>query len=129
MIKESWAKGGRRREIAVRTDGQRQVLREARQLAGSGAMIAPGRNYRMQRDAYEAGVPGGRVRQDARPTARVCSAPVRGDDGVAVPGAWRSLRGRTLRGSEREADRRARLAVSEELGHGRIEVAAQYLGS
>jgi len=128
VIKESWAKGGRRREIAVWTDGQRQVLREARQLAGSGALIGPGRNYRMQRDVYVAACRA--VGFDKMHGLRHAYAQRRYE---AMTG-WRcpALGGpgqRSLRGEDREVDRRARQAIAEELGHGRIEVAAQYLGS
>ena len=34
-------------------DGQRRLLDEARRLAGGGALIPPGRNYRQQLGVYE----------------------------------------------------------------------------
>ena len=40
-VKASTAKGGRFREVPVRTDPQRRLLDAARRLAGGGAMIPP----------------------------------------------------------------------------------------
>ena len=34
VLKDSWTKGGKAREIPIRTDAQRQVLDRARQVAG-----------------------------------------------------------------------------------------------
>ena len=52
-VKASTAKGGRSREVPVRTDVQRNLLDEARRLAGGGALIPPERNYAEQRKVYE----------------------------------------------------------------------------
>ena len=53
VVKGSTAKGGRSREVPVLGDGQRRVLDEARELAGGGALIPPGRNYAEQKKIYE----------------------------------------------------------------------------
>ncbi len=53
VLKASTTKGGRAREIPIWNDGQRQVLDEARRLAGGGGMIPRGRNYVAQRKVYE----------------------------------------------------------------------------
>jgi hypothetical protein len=47
-LKPSWTKGGRAREIPIRTPAQRQLLDEARALARRGSLVAPG--YRTYRD-------------------------------------------------------------------------------
>ena len=39
ILKSSWTKGGLSREIPIRTEAQRQVLREAHALAGKGSLI------------------------------------------------------------------------------------------
>src|SRR5471030_296303 len=39
LLKSSWAKGGREREIPIRNEEQRQVLNEAKQFAGRGSLI------------------------------------------------------------------------------------------
>ncbi len=53
LVKASTAKGGRPREVPVRTEAQRRLLDEARRLADGGALIPPGRNYAEQRRVYE----------------------------------------------------------------------------
>jgi hypothetical protein len=52
-LQASWTKGGRAREILIRTDEQRQVLREAQQLAGAGSLIPASRSYVQQLRLYE----------------------------------------------------------------------------
>ena len=127
VLKASWCKGGRTRWIPVLTDAQRRLLDEARQLAGGGSLIPSDRSYRRQLRIYErevrnAGMArlhslrhGYAVRRYERLTG--WKAPVRG-------GPAR----RHLKGGDREADARARLMVSRELGHGRISATAQYVG-
>ncbi|MCY3812230.1 MAG: integrase domain-containing protein, partial [Gammaproteobacteria bacterium] len=53
VLKASWTKGGRSREIPVMEEPQRRVLAEARSLAGGGAMIPGHRNYAQQLEVYE----------------------------------------------------------------------------
>ena len=53
LLKASWTKGGRPREIPVLHDEQRRVLDEARALAGGGAMIPGHRNYKQQLEVCE----------------------------------------------------------------------------
>jgi hypothetical protein len=52
-LKDSWTKGGKAREIPIRTDAQREVLHRAHQLAGRGSLIPPNRNYVQQLRVYE----------------------------------------------------------------------------
>ena len=54
VLKESWTKGGKAREIPVRTDAQRVVLDRAQRLAGTGSLIPSAKNYRQQLRVYEA---------------------------------------------------------------------------
>ena len=127
LLKASWCKGGRTRWIPVLTDRQRQVLDEARRLVGSGSLIPPDRSYRRQLRIYEREVAaagmarmhglrhGYAIRRYEHLTG--WKAPVRG-------GPSR----RDLEDRDREADRRARLMISRELGHGRESVTAQYVG-
>ncbi len=108
VLKAPWCKGGRTRWIPVLTDAQRQVLDEARRLAGSGSLIPSDRSYRRQlriyeREAGNAGMArlhslrhGYAVRRYERLTG--WKAPVRG-------GPPR----RHLKGGDRETDERARL--------------------
>ena len=53
VLKASWTKGGRSREIPVLKESQRRLLDEARAFAGGGAMIPGHRNYKQQLEVYE----------------------------------------------------------------------------
>ena len=128
MLKASWTKGGRAREIPVRNARQREALAAARRLAKGGSLIPPGRSYRQQMKTYErrtaaAGLDaphglrhGYAQRRYVELTGRKC------------PAAG-GLRVRDLGAAERAADRRARLTIARELGHGRQAVVAVYVGS
>ncbi|MFV1849148.1 MAG: phage integrase N-terminal domain-containing protein [Thalassospira sp.] len=127
-LKETWTKGGKARDVPVVNAQQRTVLDEARLLAGRGSLIAPDRTYVQQLRIYEANTSAvGLSRmhglrhayaQDRYQTLTGWSCP-------AVGGPRR----RTLAGPMVDEDRQARLQISRELGHERLEVVAVYLGS
>jgi site-specific recombinase XerC len=127
-LKASWTKGGRARTVPIRTDAQRQLLEEVRALAKGGALIPPERNYVEQLHRYERQLRtadlhklhGLRHAYAQRRYAELTGwqAPVAGG-----PAA------KSLSDEQRALDRGARLTVSRELGHARIEVSAVYLGS
>ena len=128
VLKASTTKGGRAREIPIWNDAQRLVLDEARRLVGGGAMIAPGRNYAAQRKTYEkqteaAGLAGMHGLRHAFAQDRYEHL-----TGWKPPAAGGPRR-KSLSPAMRRMDTSARLAVAAELGHGRMDVAAQYLGS
>src|SRR3569833_461255 len=52
-LKPSWTKGGRTRDIPILTERQRDVLQQAHQLAGKGALIPYHRKYIEQLRIYE----------------------------------------------------------------------------
>jgi site-specific recombinase XerC len=53
VLKDTWTKGGKAREVPVRTELQREVLVRAHRLAGLGSLIPRERNYRQQLRTYE----------------------------------------------------------------------------
>jgi hypothetical protein len=53
QLKSTWCKGGKAREIPVRTEAQREVVNRARLLAGKGFLIPPQRLYVEQMCIYE----------------------------------------------------------------------------
>ena len=128
MLKPSWRKGGKGREIPVLDAGQRRVLDDARRLASVGALIPPGRDYRVQRRLYEqqtseAGLNRMHGLRHAYAQRRYeelvgWKAPVNG-------GPSR----RTLTGPLRDADWQARLRIARELGHERGDVVSVYIGN
>ena len=127
-LKGSTTKGGRPREVPVLRDSQRKLLDEARRLAGTGALIAPERNYKQQLKVYEsrtraAGLyrmHGLRHGYAARRYEELTGwkAPVAGGP-----------RQQSLTGARRRIDTEARQTIAAELGHGRRHVSAIYIGA
>jgi site-specific recombinase XerC len=126
-LKPSWTKGGRARTVPITNDEQRRLLEEVKTLARGGALIPPHLNYVKQLHRYEkrtakAGLSqlhglrhGYAQRRYFELTERVC--PVAG-----------GLSSKDLNTAQRALDQEARKAISSELGHARVEIAAVYLG-
>ena len=127
LVKASTAKGGRSREVPVRTDAQRRLLDEARRLAGGGALIPPERNYAEQKRVYENQTRAAGL--DRNHGLRHAYALDRYEDltGWKAPAAGGPAR-RELAEEKRRIDAAARLRISRELGHGRLEIVRQYCG-
>jgi hypothetical protein len=53
VLKDTWTKGGKAREIPLRTAEQREVLDRAHHLAGRGSLIPATRTYIQQLRVYE----------------------------------------------------------------------------
>jgi hypothetical protein len=126
-LRASWCKGGRPREIPIRTPEQRELLNECHELAGSGSLIPPERTYVQQRRVYErhaarAGLSGLHGLRHAYAQARYQEL-----TGFAPP-ACRGPSSRQLSPAQRQRDHQARLQVSHELGHEREQITATYLG-
>ena len=127
-LKGATTKGGRPREVPVLADGQRNLLDEARELAGGGALIPPGRNYVEQKRVYEdetraAGFDRMHGLRHAYALDRYEAL-----TGWKAPAAGGPASG-TLTGARRRTDRAARLTVATELGHSRREISRTYLGA
>lgn len=130
-LKPSWTKGGRPRDIPIRNDAQRELLERVRKLAGNGSLIPKGRSYVVQKNLYEretraAGISGGDRKAHG---LRHGYAQTRYFEltGWKSPHAGGPRRGELTR-QQREMDKTARLIISQEMGHGREEVTAIYLG-
>jgi hypothetical protein len=128
VLKDSWCKGGRPRQIPLRTMEQRQLVDQARVLAGGKSLVAAG--YRTYRDYLNhfryvcdrAGIHKVHGHRHLYAQTRYreltgCVCPARGG-----PTA------RKLTATEKAIDRHARLVISRELGHGREQITATYLG-
>ena len=126
-LKSSWTKGGRARTVPITNEGQRRLLAEVRALARGGALIPPHLDYVKQLHRYERqirnaglsrlhGLRHGYAQQRYLELAGwVC--PV----GGGLPSKELGLAHRAL-------DHEARVVISRELGHARVEIAALYLG-
>ena len=128
VVKGSTAKGGRPREVPVLTDGQRRLLDEARELAGGGALIPPGRNYAEQRKVYEDGTRQAGLHRNHGLRHAYALDRYEALTGWKAPAAGGPASS-ALTGSRRRIDRAARLTVAVELGHSRREISRTYLGA
>ena len=120
------SKGGREREVPITSPGQVQALERAAQAQGDArAVMPPNENWqswregqlRDARELVQAATGGGL--HDLR-AAYACQR-YEALTGHAAPCAGGQI-------EDRERDQAARLAVAEELGHGRAEVTSEYLG-
>lgn len=120
------SKGGREREVPITSQAQLEALERASEAQGDArAVMPPDQNWQTWRegDLREARKvvqehTGGGL-HDLR-AAYACER-YEALTGHAAPCAGGQI-------EDRERDQAARLAVAEELGHGRAEVAAEYLG-
>ena len=127
VLKASWTKGGRERNIPVRTEAQREVLNRARRLVGFGSLIPSNRNYVQQLRIYEGN------------TLRAGLSHMHGLRHAYAQQRYQELTGwkalaaggpdsKSLTPERRELDQAARLTISRELGHHREQITAAYLG-
>ena len=128
VLKASTTKGGRAREIPIWNDAQRPVLDEARRVAGGGALIPAGRNYAAQKKVYETQTKAAGLQRMHGLRHAYALARYEKLTGWSAPAARGPLR-RSLSPAMRRIDTAARLAIARELGHGRIEVVSQYIGT
>jgi integrase len=128
VLKDSWCKGSKEREILIRNEEQRAALKLAHQLAGKGSLIPPDKKYIQQvkifeRQCKQAGLHGShglrhRFAQDLYKEKTGWDCPVRGGP-----------KSNELSKEQRQLDRQARLEISVALGHERRQVTTSYLGS
>jgi hypothetical protein len=127
QLKPSWTKGGKARQIPIRTEEQRKLVNLVHKLAGKGSLIPSSRNYVQQLRIYEghtnrAGLSRLHGLRHAYAQARYreltgWDAPAAGGPTAKQPST-----------QQRSIDREARLMISKELGHEREQITAVYLG-
>ncbi len=127
MLQASWTKGGRYREIPITHPKQRELLNEVHAVVGDGSLIGPGRNYVQAVKNYEnktlrAGIRNAHGYRHAYAQWRYKTL-----TGWACPAAGGPTVDR-MTAADAARDRAARLEISHELGHGRLDVTDTYLG-
>jgi integrase len=126
-LKSSWTKGGKARDVPVRTEAQRAVLNRAQQLAGNGSLIPSDRNYVQQLRVYE------------RQTANAGLSKLHGLRHAYAQARYEALTGwkapaaggpvlKALSPGQKVMDRQARRTISQELGHHREQILRVYCG-
>lgn len=128
VLKGSHCKGGKPRAIEIRTDKQRDALAYAQRIANGGALIPYDKNYIQQLNVFKAD------------TAQAKISNVHGfrhfyaqERYRELIGSEASINGGLKRGDmtpqQKQFDDAARLQISQELGHERLDVVKSYLGA
>jgi integrase len=128
ILDASWCKGGRDRTIPVLNEAQRELLEEAKVLARGRSLIPVQRTYVEQMKRYEntcikIGLE--RAHGLRHNYAHQRYVELTGVQCAAVSG----ISVRDLSAELQAADKNARAIITRELGHGRLQVTAVYLGS
>ncbi|MGC9493455.1 phage integrase N-terminal domain-containing protein [Vibrio genomosp. F10] len=120
-------KGARPRDIPIRNANQRELLDEVKKWVGEGSLIPKNAKYVTQMKRYERACI--KMGLDRAHGLRHAYAHQRYFDltGLYAPAAGGPSTKR-LTGAYKQRDYEARMIISEELGHGREEVTAVYLG-
>lgn len=128
VLKDSWCKGGRDREIPITMLEQRQAIDEAKVLANGKSLVAPGyKTYAtyLKHFRYECervGIHGVHGHRHFYAQARYQELA-----GWPCPARGGPTR-KQLTAKQREIDREVRLTISREMGHGREQIVSVYIG-
>ncbi|MEZ8303363.1 phage integrase N-terminal domain-containing protein [Vibrio splendidus] len=126
-LKATWCKGGRERTIPIRNEEQREVLNRARLLAGLGSLIPSHLMYVDQMRIYEAETNKVGLHKMHGLRHRYAQERYHELTGWLAPACGGPTR-EELSEENKLDDAVARLAITQELGHGREQVTAVYLG-
>ncbi|MCP5443720.1 MAG: integrase domain-containing protein [Chromatiaceae bacterium] len=127
LLKASWTKGGKERVVPIRNAEQRTLLDRIKRAVGNGSLIPADRNYVQQLRLYE------------RQTANAGLSRMHGLRHAYAQQRYHELTGwmspaaggptsKQLSPEQRQLDQQARLTISQELGHARIQIVSVYLG-
>jgi Integrase/Phage integrase, N-terminal len=127
VLKDSWTKGGRARELPIRHVEQRQVLDEAKRVAGRGSLIPADRSYVQQLHRFEYQCDRAGIHRVHGHRHQYAQERYRELTGWSAPAAG-GPRSKELTCEQKLIDRDVRLTISRELGHEREQVTAIYCG-
>jgi integrase len=127
VLKSTWTKGGKAREIPILNEIQREMLNQAKALADKGSLIPVEMSYKDQLNRFKAqtafaGID--RVHGFRHAYAQARYAELTGWKAPAAGGPT----SKQLSPKQKAIDRQARLTISRELGHEREQITAVYLG-
>ena len=127
FLKSTWCKGGRERMIPIRTAEQRQLLDQAKHLSNGHSLIPPQQSYRQHLYTWEYETQKAGISKTHG--LRHCYAQTRYQEltGWKAPAAGGPLHV-ALSEQEQHKDQQARMQLTEELGHGRLDITNVYLG-
>jgi hypothetical protein len=123
----TWCKGGRAREVPVRTDYQRDVLARALAIAGQGSMIPGEKKYVQWLGTYEQNTKRAGLSKMHGLRHRYAQERYKELTGWGSP-ACGGPTSAALTEAQRHLDLSVRMEISNELGHNREAITAIYLG-
>jgi len=126
-LKDAWTKGGRYREVPIGSERQRAVLDQAKRLAARGSLIPAHLTYRRQLNVFKAQCQRAGINRVHGLRHRYAQERYAQKTGWPCPARGGPTR-KQLTPEQRSIDQRVRLEISLELGHGRAQVSAIYLG-
>ena len=126
-LRAAWTKGGRAREIPIRTPEQRQLLDEVKQFAGRGSLIPKSMTYKQQMNRFKAQCMAAGIQHVHGHRHQYAQQRYQELTGRACP-AQGGPTLKQLSREEKQVDRETRLTISAELGHARIDIVAVYCG-
>jgi len=127
VLKGSWTKGGKPREIPIRNEAQREALARAHTVAKAGALIPPALRYVDQLRRYEGQVAAAGLSKLHGLRHAYAQQRYLELTGRPAPAAGGKVSA-ALTAEEKQADLLVRLQISQELGHEREQITAVYLG-
>lgn len=126
-LRASWCKGGRSREIPIRTKQQHELVMRIIEFVGNGALIPRSKNYVQQLRTYERATSKAGLDKNhglRHSYARDRYFELSGNHCVANGGLKRA----EMTWEQRTVDDAIRLQISRELGHERLQITTIYLG-
>ena len=126
LLKASWTKGGKERTVPIRNAEQQALLDRIKRQVGNGSLIPADRSYVQQLRVYE------------RLTANAGLSRMHGLRHAYAQQRYQELTGwlppaaggptsRQLSPEQRQLDQQARLTITHELGHARIQIVSVYV--
>ncbi len=128
VLKDTWCKGKRSREIPITNLQQRQLLIEIKESRGNKSLIPSHLSYKQQQDIYRNTIPTIDLGKGHGLRHNYAQNRYKELSGNICP-ALGGKRQRNMSKTERIKDQKVRLVITEELGHAREQVTSIYLGS
>ena len=127
QLKASWCKGGRPREVPIRTADQVALLQEVASFAKGGSLIPSNKLYVEQLNTFKYQTAKAGLSKTHGLRHQYAQRRYLEETGFSCPAAGGPT-SRQLAAVEKARDREARLMISRELGHEREQITAVYLG-
>lgn len=127
LLKASWTKGGKARQIPILTESQRQLVDEVAAFAGSASLIPADKRFVQQLRVYKRQVMNAGLNRMHGLRHQYAQRRFGEIAGFPCPHAGGPTR-TTLTSAQRELDHEARREISRELGHEREQIVSVYVG-